>query len=96
VIATASSDQKLDLARALDAHVLVDYTEKDWPEKVREVTRGKDTDVILEMVGSDFLEKFLTGLNVFGTMVVFGAASRQRGAIVPAILIAGCHTVVGF
>ena len=43
---------------------------------MREVTRGKGTDVILEMVGSDFLEKFLTGLNVFGKMVVFGAASR--------------------
>jgi NADPH2:quinone reductase len=33
VIATASSDQKLDLARYLDAHVLVDYTEKAGPRR---------------------------------------------------------------
>jgi NADPH2:quinone reductase len=76
VIATASSDEKLDLARSLDADVLVDYTEKDWPEKVREATRSKGKDVILELVGNDFLEKTLTCLNVFGRMVVFGAASR--------------------
>ena len=29
VIATASSDEKLDLARSLGADVLIDYTEKD-------------------------------------------------------------------
>lgn len=76
VIATASSDEKLDLARSLAADVLIDYVEKDWPEKVRESTGGKDTDAILEMVSSDFLEKNLMCLNVFGTMVVFVAASR--------------------
>ena len=43
VIATASSDEKLDLARSLAADVLIDYVEKDWPEKVREATGGKDT-----------------------------------------------------
>ena len=29
-------------------------------------------------------------------MVVFGAASRERGAIVPAGLMRKCHAVVGF
>jgi NADPH:quinone reductase len=96
VIATASSEEKLDLARSLSADVLIDYTEKHWPEKVREATEGKGADVILEMVGSDFPDKNLTCLNVFGRMVVFGAASRERGTIVPASLINKCHAVVGF
>jgi NADPH2:quinone reductase len=52
--------------------------------------------VILEMVGSDFPEKNITCLNVFGRMVVFGAASRERGSIVPATLMKRCHAVVGF
>ena len=86
VIATASSADKLDLARSLGAEVLIDYTEEDWPEKVREATEGKGADVILEMVGSDFPEKNLQCLNVFGRMVVFGAASKERGTIVPAAL----------
>jgi NADPH2:quinone reductase len=96
VIATASSEEKLDLARSLGADVLIDYTEEDWPEKVREATEGKGADVILEMVGSDFPEKNLKCLNVFGRMVVFGAASRERGTLVPAALMKRCHAVVGF
>jgi len=96
IIATASSDEKLDLARSLGADVLIDYTEETWPERVREATEGEGADVILEMVGSDFPEKNLTCLNVFGRMVVFGAASRERGSIVPASLMNECHAVVGF
>lgn len=96
VIATASSREKLELARSLGADVLIDYTEEDWPEGVREATEGKGADVILEMIGSDFPEKNLECLNVFGRMVVFGAASRERGTIVPAALMRRCHAVVGF
>ena len=96
VIATASSEEKLDLARSLGANVLIDYTDEDWPEKVREATEGKGADIILEMVGSDFPQKNLECLNVFGRMVVFGAASRERGTIVPAALMRRCHAVVGF
>src|SRR5215213_1442853 len=90
VIATASSGEKLDLARSLGAEILIDYTEEDWPEKVREATEGKGADVILEMVGSDFPEKNLQCL------VVFGSASKERGTIVPAALMKRCHAVVGF
>ena len=96
VIATASSEEKLDLARSLGADVLIDYTEEDWPERVREATEGKGADIILEMVGSDFPQKNLKCLGVFGRMVVFGAASRERGTIVPASLMNQCHAIVGF
>ena len=96
VIATASSPEKLDLARSLGADVTIDYTEEDWPEKVREATDGKGADVILEMVGGDFPEKNLRCLNLFGRMVVYGAASGERGTINPERLMKKCHSVVGF
>ena len=96
VIATASSREKLDLARSLGADVAIDYTEDDWPERVREATEGKGADVILEMVGGDFPEKNLQCLNVFGRMVVYGAASGERGTIPPETLMKKCHSVVGF
>src|SRR5215217_4289907 len=96
VIATASSEEKLELARSLGADVLINYAEEDWPEKVREATDGKGADIILEMVGGDFPRKNLECLGVFGRMVVFGAASRERGTIVPASLMNRCHAVVGF
>jgi NADPH2:quinone reductase len=96
VIATASSEEKLDLARSLGADALINYTEEGWPERVREATDGKGADIILEMVGADFPEKNLKCLNVFGRMVVFGAASRERGTILPVALMQRCQTVVGF
>lgn len=96
VIATASTEEKLELARSLGADVTIDYTNDDWPEKVLEATDGDGADVILEMVGADFPEKNLECLATFGRMVVYGAASGDRGNIVPAGLMTGCHSVVGF
>ncbi|MGB3634167.1 MAG: quinone oxidoreductase [Rubrobacteraceae bacterium] len=97
VIATASTREKLDLAGSLGADVLIDYTEDDWPEKVREATNGNGADVILEMVGGDeFLQKNLECLALFGRMVVYGAASGELGSIIPANLMNNCHSVVGF
>ena len=96
VIATASSQEKLDLARALGADVTIDYTEEDWPERVNEATDGEGADVILEMVGGDFPEKNLRCLATFGRMVVYGISSRDRGHLVPADLMDRCHSVVGF
>ena len=96
VIATASTREKLELARDLGADVLINYTDNDWPERVLEATDGRGADVILEMVGGDFPERNLSCLALFGRMVVFGSASRDRGKIVPASLMNGNQTVAGF
>jgi NADPH2:quinone reductase len=96
VIATASTGEKLDIARDLGADVLINYTEEDWPEKVREATGGKGADVILEMVGGDFVQKNLRCLNAFGRMVVYGAASGERGTLVPVDLMRKNQVVAGF
>ena len=97
VIATASTQEKLDLASSLGADVLVNYAEEDWPERVKEATDGRGADVILEMVGGDeFLQNNLRCLAAWGRMVVFGAASGERGTVVPVDLMRKNHSVVGF
>ena len=96
VIATASTQEKLDLAKDLGADVLVNYTEENWPEQVREATDDNGADVILEMVGGDFPQKNLQCMNVFGRMVVFGAASGDLGNLVPAELMKNNHVAAGF
>ena len=96
VIATASTQEKLDLAKSLGADVLINYTEKDWPDQVREATGGKGADVILEMVGGDFIEKNLECLAAFGRMVVYGKASGDRGTLAPVDLMLYNQVVAGF
>ena len=96
VIATASTQEKLDLAKELGADVLINYTEDDWPEQVREATGGEGADVILEMVGGNFIQKNLECLATFGRVVVYGAASGERGSLVPMNLMYKNHTVAGF
>ncbi len=96
VIATASTQEKLDFARELGADVLINYTEEDWPDQVREATGGEGADVILEMVGGDFIQRNLECLAPFGRMVVYGAASGERGTLVPMDLMHENQIVAGF
>ncbi|MGI8650307.1 MAG: zinc-binding dehydrogenase [Rubrobacter sp.] len=96
VIATASNQEKLNIAKDLGADVLIDYTEDDWPEKVKTATGGKGADVILEMVGGDFPEKNLTCLAPFGRMVVFGAASGERSSVALFSMMRKQQTISGF
>ncbi len=96
VIATASTQEKLNLASELGADVLVNYTEEDWPDRVREATGGAGADVILEMVGGDFIQKNLECLAAFGRMVVYGSASGDRGTLVPMDLMYHNQIVAGF
>ncbi|MDP4171502.1 MAG: zinc-binding dehydrogenase, partial [Bacillota bacterium] len=57
VIATASSEDKLALARDMGADVTVNYTEQGWEQKVLEATEGKGVNVALEMAGGDVFNK---------------------------------------
>src|SRR5262249_13978252 len=98
VIATASSPEKLELARSLGADVGIDYTKEDVVARVKEATGGAGCDLILEMLGGqDALEKNLKMLGAFGRMVVFGAASGDtHGTIEPVALMARNQSVIGY
>lgn len=96
VIATASSNEKLNLAKDLGADVLIDYTEDDWPEKVKTATGGTGADIVLEMVGGDFPEKNLDCLAPFGRMVVFGAASGEPSSVGLFGMMRKQQTISGF
>ena len=63
---------------------------------MREATDGKGADVILEMVGGRFVQQNLRCLNAFGRMVVYGAASGERGTLVPVDLMRKNQVVAGF
>jgi len=57
VIATAGSDEKCRACRKLGADWAVNYRDQDFAEVVKEATGGKGVDVILDMVGGDYVER---------------------------------------
>jgi NADPH2:quinone reductase len=96
VIATASSDEKLALAREMGADVLVNYTEPNWEEQVLDATGGKGVNVALEMAGGDVFYKTLKCLATFGRLVVYGVASGEQSRLYPSSLMARNQSVIGF
>ena len=57
VIATAGSDEKCAACLALGAERAVNYQTADFTEAVKEATGGRGVDVILDMVGGDYVER---------------------------------------
>lgn len=96
IVATASSAEKLELARQMGADVLVNYTESNWVEQVLDATGGKGVDVALEMVGGDVFNQTVKCLATFGRLVVFGAASGEQARMYPGALMARNQSVIGF
>ncbi|MBT2493465.1 zinc-binding dehydrogenase [Streptomyces sp. ISL-96] len=95
VIATASTQAKLDFARELGADVTVNYTDEDWVDQVLAATDGRGADVVLETVGGDVLLKSLNITAQFGTLVFYGSASGDIPPI-PTLALARMKNVAGF
>ena len=77
VIGAVSSHAKREAALAAGADYVVNYTQSDWPDRVREITNGRGADVVLEMTGSQVFAQSLNCLAPFGRVVVYGMASLQ-------------------
>lgn len=96
VIATASSDEKLAIAKELGADVLINYTMDGWENEVLEATAGKGVDVALEMAGGEVFNKTLKCLAPFGRLVIYGVASGEQARLHPSILMGKNQSVIGF
>lgn len=57
VIATAGSDEKCDACLKLGADRAINYRTDDYVKQVKEITDNKGADVILDMVGGDYISR---------------------------------------
>jgi NADPH2:quinone reductase len=76
VIATASSDERLERLREFGLDDGINYREKDFVAEARSLTNNRGADVILDSVGGENLQKSLTALAYRGRCVTFGNAGR--------------------
>jgi putative PIG3 family NAD(P)H quinone oxidoreductase len=81
VIATAGSAEKTAFSRALGASVAIDYTSQDFVEVVRNATDGHGADVVLDIVGGDYIARDLEALAVGGRIMSIADRSGGTAAV---------------
>ena len=96
VIATASTQEKLDLCASLGADITINYTTNDFEEVIKEETHGNGVEVVLECVGGPVLEKSVRCVAAYGRLLSYGNASNTPAAIASADFTGANRTVIGF
>jgi NADPH2:quinone reductase len=69
VLATAGSTEKVHVCQDLGATKAIDYREEDFVEAVKDATDGRGADVILDMVGGDYIDRNLRSAALGGRIV---------------------------
>ena len=94
VIATASSAEKLAVAREHGADHGIDYAREDLRERVKALTGGKGADVVFDPVGGDAFDAALRAIAWEGRILVIGFASGRISSV-PAnyLLIKSCAVI---
>lgn len=88
VIATAGSAEKCQACLNLGADRAVNYREEDFVDAAKDFTGGKGVDVILDMVGGDYIARNLKSLNRDGRLVniAFMKGSKAEINFMPLML----------
>lgn len=77
VIGTAGSDEGKRLVQEQGADAVVDHSNENYLDEIREITGGKGVDIILEMLANVNLVKDFEVLAMFGRITVIG----NRGSL---------------
>lgn len=81
VITTAGSAEKADACRRAGADHALNYREQDFVAEVAAITGRRGVDVVLDMVGGDYIEKNLKSLAIDGRMVLIAFLKGSRAEI---------------
>lgn len=84
VIATSSSDSKLEIARSLGATHLINYrTTQDWSSEVLKLTNGAGVDVVFDVVGGADLDHSIKSARYGGRIALAGILDKEDAPISP-------------
>jgi NADPH:quinone reductase-like Zn-dependent oxidoreductase len=89
VIATSSSDAKLERLAAFGAEFTINYrTEPDWGRKVKALTDGQGVDHVVEVGGPGTLPQSIDAVRIGGHISLIGVLTGREGEIPTAKLMA--------
>ena len=89
VIATSSSDAKLERLRGMGAAHTINYkTTLEWGRAVREITSGRGVDHVVEVGGPGTLPQSVAAVRIGGHISLIGVLTGRSGEIPTASLMA--------
>lgn len=88
VIVTVGSAEKAAFCKAYGADFVIDYRQEDFLAEVKRITAGEGVDVILDMVGGDYIQKNVKLLRRDGrlVMIAFLQGSKTPFDFMPVML----------
>lgn len=88
VIATSSSDAKLERLKTLGADELINYKEvPEWGAKALELTGGRGVDTVVEIGGAGTLDQSMRAARVGGHVALIGVLAGVAGPVQTALLM---------
>ena len=93
VIATASSDEKLEIARGKGADHLVRYDREPFRDAVKRITEGKGADVVFDPVGGEVFENSMRCINWGARLLIIGFTGGIGLARTNLLLIKGASVL---
>jgi NADPH2:quinone reductase len=95
VIATAGSDEKVEVCRQLGADHAINYKTRDFAEEVKKLTDGHGADVIYDPVGGDVYDRSTKCIAFEGRIVIVGFTSGRVGQAATNHVLVKNYSVVG-
>jgi len=95
VVATAGSETKVAVCRAMGADVAINYKEDDFVALVKEATDGRGADVIYDPVGGDVFDRSTKCIAFEGRIVVVGFTSGRMPSVAANHVLIKNYSVVG-
>ncbi|MCS3807507.1 NAD(P)-dependent alcohol dehydrogenase [Xanthomonas sp. 4461] len=96
VIATSSSDEKLEKVRALGADHVINYRQHaEWSRQVLEITDGRGVDHVVEVGGPGTLAQSIRAARVGGHIALIGVLTGAAGPVPTAEMMGRQQRVQG-
>jgi NADPH:quinone reductase len=81
VFTTAGSKEKCDACAKLGADRAINYREEDFVDVVKAETGGRGVDVILDMVGGDYIQRNMSAAAIWGRIVNISYQSGMQATV---------------
>ncbi len=81
VITTAGRPDKVKTCRDQGADLAINYRSEDFADRTREFTEGEGVDLILDMVGAEYLERNVSLLKVKGRLVFISTLGGAEATV---------------